>query len=71
VPNIVYYHAIPKFLRDREPARSLLDAWFRLEDSTAGARLWWLGPAYGVAMRVIRKPTFFHVLEATGVARTP
>ena len=71
VPNIVYYHAIPKFLRDREPARALLDAWFRLEDCTAGARLRWLGPVYKAAMRVICKPTFFHVLEATGVAKAP
>ena len=65
LPNIAYYHAIPKFLRDREPVRSLLDAWFRLEDLTAGARLRWLGPVYGVALRATGKPTFFHVIEAT------
>jgi 2-polyprenyl-3-methyl-5-hydroxy-6-metoxy-1,4-benzoquinol methylase len=65
LPNIVYYHAIPKFLRDRQPVRSILDAWFRLEELTSEARLRWLGPAYGVAIRAIRKPTFFHVIEAT------
>ena len=68
LPNIIYYHAIPKFLRDREPVRSMLDAWFRLEDLTAEARLRWLGPVYGVAIQAIRKPTFFHVIEATRVA---
>lgn len=66
LPNIVYYHGIPGFLRDKEPARSLLDAWFRLEDRTAGARLRWCGPAYAAAMRLLRKPTFFHVIEAIG-----
>ncbi len=65
IPNIVYYHAIPKFLRDRHPARSILDAWFRLEELTAPTRLKWLGPAYKAAIQVIRKPTFFHVIEAT------
>jgi len=68
VPNIVYYHAIPKFLRNRQPVRSLLDAWFRLEALTAEARLRWLGPAYGAALLAIRKPTFFHVIEATRTA---
>lgn len=67
LPNVVYYHALPQFVRDREPARSLLDAWFHLEDRTAGARLRWLGPVYNAAMRALRKPTFFHVIEATGV----
>lgn len=65
LPNIVYYHAIPKFLRDRQPARFILDAWFRLEEITAAFRLRWLGPAYKVAIQAIRKPTFFHVIEAT------
>lgn len=65
VPNIAYYHAIPTALRDREPVRTLLDAWFRFEDRTAAARLRWFGSAYGVAMHLIRKPTFFHVIEAT------
>ena len=68
VPNIVYYHAIPTSLRDRGPARSMLDAWFRLEDRTAEARLRWLGRAYGIAMHAIRKPTFFHVIEASRAA---
>lgn len=68
LPNIVYYHAIPKFLRNRQPVRSLLDAWFRLEALTAEARLRWLGPAYGAALLAIRKPTFFHVIEATRTA---
>lgn len=71
VPNIVYYHGIPKFMRDREPARSLIDAWFRLEDFTAGARLRWFGPTYAAAMRFLRKPTFFHVIEATDVSVDP
>ena len=70
-PNIIYYHAIPKFLRDREPVRSMLDAWFRLEDRTAEARLRWLGPAYDLAILAIRKPTFFHVIEATRAAGLP
>jgi len=67
-PNMVYYHAIPRFLRNRQPARSLLDAWFRLEDLTAEARLRWLGPAYRAALLAIRKPTFFHAIEATRLA---
>lgn len=68
VPNIVYYHAIPRCLRDSKPVRALLDAWFRLEQHTAEARLRWLGPAYGPVLRLIRKPTFFHVIEATRTA---
>jgi SAM-dependent methyltransferase len=71
VPNIVYYHGIPRLLRDREPARSMLDVWFRLEDWTAGARLRLFGPAYALAMRLLRKPTFFHVIEAVGGAGLP
>ena len=70
LPNIVYYHAVPKFLRDRQPVRSILDAWFRLEELTSAARLRWLGPAYGVAIRAIRKRTFFHVIEATRSAES-
>ncbi len=68
IPNILYYHAIPKFLRNREPTQSVLDAWFRLEDLTASARLRWLGRAYGVVLHAIRKPTFFHVIEANRLA---
>lgn len=49
----------------------MLDAWFRLEDRTAEARLRWLGPAYDVAIRAICKPTFFHMIEATYAASPP
>lgn len=68
IPNILYYHAIPKFLRNREPTQSVLDAWFRFEDLTASARLRWLGRVYGVVLHAIRKPTFFHVIEANRLA---
>lgn len=64
-PNMAYYHAIPKSLRNTEPVRAALDAWFRLEERTAEVRLRWLAPAYRAVLVALHKRTFFHVIEAT------
>ena len=66
-PNVAYYHVIPKALRDREPASTLLDVWFELEAKTSEARLKWLGDVYPYLLRALGKPTSFRVI----VARRP
>ena len=63
-PNLVYYHVLPKALRDARPVNALLDAWFALERATSEARLRILGPVYGTLLRLLRKPTSFRVLLA-------
>lgn len=64
LPNMVYYHVLPKGLRDHPRVAGVLDAWFVLERRTAEARLGMFSKAYAAIMRLLGKPTAFHVLVA-------
>lgn len=68
LPNLFYYYAVPKSLRNARAVTELLELWFRLEELTAARRLRMFGSIYRYFVRMIRKPTSFRVIAAR---RTP
>lgn len=67
LPNSVYYHAIPKKLRDLAAVGVVLDAWFSFEALTADLRLRLLGPVYGPLMRLVGNDSAHCILQATRI----
>lgn len=67
LPNLMYYHMIPKILRERWLIRKVLGLWFDWENATAEIRLKLFGGLYPTLLKVLRKPTSFHVLLARRV----
>jgi SAM-dependent methyltransferase len=65
LPNSVYYHLLPRSIREKPPIRRLLDLWFHLEELTAEDRIRHLGALYQLLLKVSRKPTSFRVIVAT------
>jgi SAM-dependent methyltransferase len=64
VPNLVYYHALPKRVRDTDVIGRVLDVWFAAEAATADVRTRWFAPLYAPMMRAIGKTTALSVIVA-------
>lgn len=64
LPNLVYYHVLPKRLRQTRFVGRLLDAWFDFEGKTAETRLKYAGRLYPPLLSLIRKPTAFRMIVA-------
>ncbi len=67
LPNLVYYHALPRQLRSNAAIGRVLDAWFAREERTGEMRLRLFGGVYPWIVRSIRKPTAFRILIAQRV----